>query len=337
MKNNSPAGFASAQFLFALFFLSSLSIGTACFLSSAIKIEEAARRTNAADVEIDAILQAILKDLYNDPSPEVNGADDPVWLWNGKTENGYAISVCSLSDRLNPNFIRKNLFEKTSLRELLNPETTPDGLQQFREDHGLSLVSQDYGEFFSPEIFEKYFSPYGWANINLIDEFAARQLVRALTGSENTAEELRNKIQTLLVKGERVSGENLRPFLGIDYDALFPFINAEALMNVNLAEPLVLKEIISYPDYRIPSAEIKYRELIDRIKAGTLDKNQLMEILSIDRAHPLLHYFGTITWFWEITITGDRRSCRTVICRLPPEDPSLAKPAQFQIIEQRYE
>jgi hypothetical protein len=337
MKKNSCAGFASAQFLFALFFLASLSMGTAFFLSSAIKIEEAARRTNAADAEIDAILQAILTDLYDDPSPEVNGTDDPVWLWNGKTENGYAIRVRSLSDRLNPNFVRKNIFEKTNLMGILNPETTPDGLQQFREDHGMSLVPQDYGEFFSPEIFEKYFSPYGWANINLIDEFAARQLTRSLTGSESTAEELRSKIQTLLIKGERVSGGNLRSFLGMDYDALFPFINAEALMNINLAEPLVLKAIISYPDYRISSAEIKYQELIARIEGEALDIQQLMEILDIDRTHPLLNYFGSITWFWEITITGNRRSCRTVLCRLPPEDPSLAEPAQFQIIEQRYE
>jgi hypothetical protein len=337
MKNNSCSGFASAQFLFVLFFLSSLSMGTAFFLSWAIKTEGLSRKTNAAVAEIDAILEAVLADLYGDPTPELNGFDDPVLAWDGKTENGYAISVRSLSDRLNPNFIRKNVFEKTGLAELLNPGTTPDELQQFREDHGMSLSSRDYEDFFSPEVFRKYFSPYGWANINLIDEFAARQLVRALTGSEYMAEELRNKIQILLINRERISRENLRSFLGIDYPSLFPFINAEPLMNINQTEPLLLKEIISYPDYGIPLAEIKYQELMARISTGAVDMNQVMEILDIEGTHPILNYFGSITWFWEIIIAGNNVSCRTVVCRLPPEDPFPEEPAQFQIIEQRYE
>ncbi|MDR2029792.1 MAG: hypothetical protein LBP93_09695 [Treponema sp.] len=337
MKNNSCGGFASAQFLFALFFLSSLSMGTAFFLSSVIKTEGSFRRTGAATAEIDAILEAILADLSADPSPEINGPDDPVLNWNGETGKGYTISVRPLSDRLNPNFIRKNIFEKTKLMELLNPGTTPDGLQQFREDHGLSLVSQDYEDFFSPGVFQKYLSPYGWANINLIDEFALRQLVRSLTGSEHLAEEIRNKVQILLINQERVSGETLRSFLGIDYGSLFPFINAEPLMNVNHTEPLLLKEIIAYPDYRITGAEIKYQDLAARLSREALDIHQVMEILDIDRTHPVLNYLGSITWFWEIIITGNKLSCRTVVCRLPPEDPSLSEPAQFRIIEQRYE
>jgi hypothetical protein len=337
MKNNSSAGFVSAQFLFLLFFLSSLSMGTAFFLSSAIKREEGFRRKNEAAEEIDAILKAILADLSGDLSPEVNSLDDPVWGWDGKTEKGYTISIRSLSDRLNPNFVRKNIFEKTELIKLLNPGTTPDELQQFREDHGMALVPQDYGKFFTPLVFQNYFSPYGWANINLIDEFAARQLVRALTGSESRAEGIRNKIQTLLLDRETVTRETIRPVLGPEYDNLFPFINAEPLMNINMTEPLLLKEIISYPDYGIRQGEIKYRELIARISAGALDTSQFMEILGIDGTHPILNYFGSVTWFWEICITGKRQSSRTVLCRLPPEDPSLSEPVRFHIIEQRYE
>jgi hypothetical protein len=337
MKNNSCDGFASTQFLFVLFFLSSLSMGTAFFLSAAMKTESIFRRTSTAALEIDAILEAVLADLYRDPSPEINGFDDPVLAWNGKIENGYTISVRPLSDRLNPNFIRKNVFEKTNLTELLNPGTTPDELQQFREDHGMSLLSGDYEYFFTPEVFQKYFSPYGWANVNLIDEFAARQLVRTLTGSESTAEEMRSKIQILLINQERITGESLRPFLGIDYGSLFPFINAEPLMNINQTDPLLLKEIISYPDYRIPSAEIKYRELLARLSNEALDIDQVTKILEIDRTHPILNYFGSITWFWEIIIAGNNLSCRTILCRLPPEDPSPSEPVQFRIIEQRYE
>jgi hypothetical protein len=330
------AGFASTQFLFLLLFLSSLAAGTGMVVSAALGVESRERETNRALAEINAILEGITADLYADPSPRVNGSDDPVMLWNGRTQGDYTVRIESLSDRLNPNFIRKNIFEKTGLSVLLNPGKTADGLQQFREDRGLSLAPGAYGDFFSGEIGKTYFSGYGWANINLIDEFAARRLVLALTGSEQKAGAFHEKIRSLLLNQQVLGASDLRQVLSGDYDELFPFINAEPWLNVNYLAPLLLRELIAYPDYGVQSPEAKYRELLDRRSAGSLDGGQIQNILQIDPANPLLHYLGSITWFWEIVIEGRGRSCRTVLCRLPPENPEQQEQPRFSVIERRY-
>jgi hypothetical protein len=345
-------------------------------VSAALKLEGRYKKTNLAMAEMNRILAEIMADLEADPSPDVNGPDDPVLSWQGKKIGAYTVHINSLSNRLNPNFIRKNVFEKTNLSFLFEPGKTADALRQFREDQGLFLSPSAYGEFFSPPVYEKYFSGYGWGNINLIDEFAARSLALALTGSPSEAEAFREKIQTLLINQQLVSGDDLRLVLGESYDTLFPYINAEPLLNVNDLDPLLLRELIAYPDYEIRNPEGKYREILERRSAGPLDAGELHQILGIDAANPLYYYLGAITWFWEViiygtefssiydtknsiynsTITGIENSaknsaingttkidtgkipnsCRAVICRLPPRKGGESEPAVYAVIERRY-
>jgi hypothetical protein len=347
MKQNGDAGFASIQFLFLLVFLSALTAGTGMLVSAALKLEGRFKKTNLAMAEINRILAEIMADLRADPSPGVNGPGDPVFAWRGKQTGAYRVHINSLSDRLNPNFIRKNVFEKTGLSLLFNPGKNAGALQQFREDRGLFLNPHFYGEFFSPPVYEKYFSGYGWGNINLIDEFAARSLALAITGSASEAEALREKVQTLLINRQLVSPGDLPLVLGSSYDALFPYINAEPLLNVNEVEALLLRELLAYPDYGIRDPEAKCREILERRSAGPLDAGELHQILGIDAAHPLYHYLGAVTWFWEVTIDSDttdgtdgtgapggsRPACRAVICRLPSRGGGKSEPAAYALIE----
>jgi hypothetical protein len=353
---NSGNGFASTQFLFILLFLSALSLGIGLYLHSFMQIEERARRNNKITNEINDILNEVTAAICHDPSPDINSFDDPVWAWNGKTINGYTVTVNPISDRLNLNFVRKNIFDKTNISSLLAPGKTSGDIQQFREDQGLSLFPDDYQTFFIRELFDRYFSCYGWANINLTDEFAARKLALALTGSDQAAEGLRTAIQRQLLNRESVNRNNLRTVLGGDYGELFPFVNAEPLMNINLVEPALLEELLSYPDYAVPgpgtsaeaagsSTERWFREILTRRENGGIDSASIPLILGIDPSNPLVHYLGSVTWFWEITITGGRKSQRTVLCRLPPggaapeqvpEGSNQSEAVIFNIIEQGY-
>jgi hypothetical protein len=248
-----------------------------------------------------------------------------------------------LSDRLNLNFVRKNVFEKTALGFLFKPGMDAGDLQQFREDNGLSLPIRAYGSFFPDEILEKYFSCYGWANINLIDEFSAQKLALSLTGSEHASEEVRQMIQTLLINQMPAQAADLRALFGIYYGDLFPFINTEALINVNYAEPALLRELIGYPDYAVISPDIRCDELLTQRSQGGLGRHDIPGILGIDTANPLASYLGSVTWFWEITITGNRQTSRTVICRVPQERDQFEQFNQdgqsgeivYNIIEQR--
>jgi hypothetical protein len=334
------SGFASTQFLFILVFVTALILGIGVYGHSAVRWEERSRQNNKALREMGEILQRIIADMYADPSPDINSPDDPLWAWNSRTEGDYTVTVIPLSDRLNLNFVRKNVFEKTNIGLLFKPGMTAGDLQQFREDNGLSLSIRAYDSFFPDEILEKYFSCYGWANINLIDEFSVQKLAFSLTGSEYASEEVRQMIQTLLINRMPARATDLHALFGIYYEDLFPFINTEALINVNHAEPTLLRELIGYPDYAVISPDIRCDELLARRSQGGLGHHDIIGILGIDSANPLASYLGSVTWFWEIVITGNRQTSRTVICRVPQERDQFNQYGRsgeivYNIIEQR--
>ncbi|MFP3042359.1 hypothetical protein LQZ19_11140 [Treponema primitia] len=335
------AGFVSIIFLFSLFFLSILSLGMTIYISSTITIEGLEKNNTSIMVEMNKFLEDIMETLLSDPSPETNGIDDPVWAWNGKNIRGYTISLAPISDRINPNLVRKNVFDKTRLSLLFRPGKNADELQQFREDSGLFLGHEAFQNFFEDGLFKKYFSPYGWANINLTDEFAARQLGTSITEDPIKGEALREKIRTLLMDQQLLDRENLSTFLGASLTELYPFINAEPLMNINFVDPLILEELIAYPDYHIRRPEEITRDILAKRKTESLNTENICTILGIDKSNPLFHYFGSITWFWEIAIetkTEGRKdhSLSAVVCRLPPGAYPVNSKPEYKIIERRF-
>jgi hypothetical protein len=335
------AGYASLVFLFALFFCSALALGAAAHISSALSLMKREKNKTLAREEMEGLLNEVIGSLMSDPSPEVNGVDDPLWDWNGRRTKGYRLAINPYSDRINPNFTRKNIFEKTGLERLFRPGKNADKLQQFREDAGLCLGEEAFADFFEEEIFKKFFSPYGWANINLIDEFAARQLASALTGDPARGEAFREKIQLLLMERRLVSRDALPSVLGAFLTEMYPFVNAEPLMNINFVEPLILEELLAYGEYGIRRPEERSSEILSLRETGGISAGDLLSILGIDQSNPLAHYFGSITWFWEITITGEKGgpnapSLRAVVCRLPPGAFPAERKPEYTIIERRF-
>jgi hypothetical protein len=136
---------------------------------------------------------------------------------------------------------------------------------------------------------------------------------------------------------------------GINYGEFFPFVNAEPLMNINHIDPDLLRELLAYPDYGVDSPEGRLSEILARREGEGISRDGIPLILGIAPGNPLLHYLGSVTWFWEITVTGGNKTLKTVLCGLPPEynsgfsetdfrAPLTAGAAEieYQIIEQRY-
>jgi hypothetical protein len=336
------AGYASLVFLLALFLCSALVLGAAAPVASALSLAKREKNKNTVRQALEGLLREAVEALASDPTPDVNGVDDPLWRLNGKRAEGYKVAINPISDRINLNFARKNIFEKTRLELLFRPGMNADKLQQFREDTGLRLREEAFADFFEEQLFKKRFSPYGWANINLIDEFAARQLGTALTGDAAQGERLRETVRLLLMEGRRQDRETLPFVLGVSQAELWPFVNAEPLMNINFVDPLVLEELLSYDEYGIRRAEERSAEILSRRETEGLSAEDLRSMLGIDRSHPLAHYFGSITWFWEIVIAAENgdpgaSSLRAVVCRLPPRAfPQETKP-DYTILERRFE
>jgi hypothetical protein len=140
----------------------------------------------------------------------------------------------------------------------------------------------------------------------------------------------------------RLIDRNALPFfLGLSLEELCPFVNAEPLMNVNFVDPLILQELLSYGDYGIRRPEERCAEILSRREIAGISAEDLRSILGIDRSNPLAQYLGSITWFWEITITAESEnpeapSLRVLVCRLPPGAfPAETKP-EYKIIEWRF-
>jgi hypothetical protein len=342
-------GYASTYFLFALALLSALVLGIGLYLHSGFQMVLRSKHDNSISAELNRITAEVIDAIRNDPSPGVQCFTDPVWAWHEKTRGDYTVNINPVSDRINLNFTRKNIFDKTALSLLFMPGKTSSDLQQYREDNGLFLSPSAYGELFIPANLDRYFSCYGWANINLLDEFAARSLARSLTGSDEAAERLRGTVETLLLDRRIASPGDLRMLFGINYGELFPFVNAEPLININHADADLLRELLAYPDYGIVSPEGRLSEILARREGEGIARAGIPLILGAAPENLLLHYLGSVTWFWEITVAGKNKTLRTVLCGFPPESDSgffetdyhalpLAGTAkiEYQIIEQRY-
>ncbi|MDR1250208.1 MAG: hypothetical protein LBK63_13015 [Treponema sp.] len=336
------AGYASVFFLIVLFLCSTFAMGATAHIASTLLLASREKNKTTVRQEMEDIVNKVIGTLKSDPSPEVNDVGDPVWDWHGKRTGGYSLHITPVSDRINLNYARKNLFDKTRLGLLFRPGKDADKLQQFREDTGLGSETGAFVDFFEEGLLQKYFSSYGWANINLIDEFAARQLGAAITGDMAKGEALQEKIRLLLMERRILDREALPFFLGASLTELFPFVNAEPLMNVNFVDPLILEELLSYGDYGIRRPKEHCAAILSRRETGGINAEDLRSMLDIDRSNPLVHYLGSVTWFWEIAVTAENRdpdapALRAVLCRLPPgEFPAETKP-EYKIIEWRFE
>jgi hypothetical protein len=302
-----------AQIFTVLLFLSTLTIGSSLVLS------ESRQEYAGLPPDLGALLEGVVAALAADPTPEVSSFDDPVWSFHGRMGKNYLITIEAESDRLNPNFIRKDVFENTALSVLLKPGVSAADAQKFREELGLSLAPDAYTALFNDADYRQYFSGYGWANINLLDEAAAQSLALSLTGSAHDAAELRDVIEWLLMDRQLVDRAALSNTLDTQYDQLFPFVNAEPLMNVNFIDPFILRALVACPDYGVSSPDIRCEKLLKLRESQSVDTETLLAVLGIGHDNLLSYYLGSVTWFWRVTFTSEdgKAAYTAIICRLP--------------------
>ncbi len=337
------SGSVAPQFLFVLVFLSLLAVSLARYLSATAVYERTSRRRFASQAELMDAALTLLAALKEDPTPEADGRADPVQEMDGRTIGGIKVGAADISSAINVNFVRKNVFEKTDLSALLAVGASSDELQQYREDEGLSTSIFHYARFFRPEDFGRKLTVYGWANINLTDEFALSSLAASLSGSTERGEALRMQLRPLLVAKTLVTRDGLATFLGAQYDRYFPVISAEGSMNVNFVDPLVLRELFAYPDYGLESPGAKAERILEEREIREIDEGSLKSILGVED-HRLLHYFGCRTWFWELSAEREGRRCVLIVCRYPDGNLAGGLPAatgedepRFEILETRFE
>lgn len=330
MTDDRETGSIAPQFLALILFLIVAASALSYVIGYALLIE---KKTIAGTTEMEAVSRVLLsftETLEADDTPESDTPQDDVWEKNETEEEGFKIGLRSASSAVNPNYARTNLFDKTGLSRHFKSGTNAQGLQQYRDERGLSAAFSHYEDFFGKDTFNAFFTTYGFANINLLDEFAAEKLGTALTGTAEGGMRLRALIQKILSERRVITRENLEQTLGTDYPELYPYVNAEPEMNVNFAREETLNDILAYPDYGIENPEARANLIVAMRDSSGVTRSDLDSILGVDATHRLYHHFGCVTWFWEITLESEAASYRAIVSRLPAKDAD--EKTEFRII-----
>jgi hypothetical protein len=270
-----------------------------------------------------------------DPTPDADSPADPIW--GQITRPGIPdahIFLQDVSSRLNANWVQEDIFEKTALGQLLSAGTTAQQLQQRREDKGISTdVASEYADLIAESALPRYFTGYGYANPNVTDEFALRKLYEVRMADREGAEVFHTRMQSALMRKKLLKRDDLRELLGLDYGRLFPLVNVEPVLNIHFVEPLILGELISLPELRIPRPREIAQALVDFRDSSEVTAERLRQIVGAPEDNRIYQYLGVVTWFWKLTVTRGSARLELIVARVPSADGGTPR---FLIVEERY-
>jgi hypothetical protein len=335
MRRPAQDGSASVAALTLLILLAAVAAGSLLLLQAALSYEKRSVASDDLRRSLEEKAEKVVKALSQNPSPQADSPFDPVWSEIAAPESdGTTITLRDVSSALNPNWVQKNVLQKTQLSDLLRPGRTAEELQQRREDKGFSTdLEGAYGDLFREGVLDKYCTAYGYANINVTDEFALRKLFRLRTGDEARADLFHGKVQGLLMSRKVLKQEELRTFLGTDYDQLYPIMGVDPMLNVHFADPLVLAGLLFHPDLKIPNPDQVLQQILLSRDTAELTADQLGRIIGVDKDNRIFQYLGVITWFWKVTVTRGTARLDLLAARLPTEPDGRVR---YLVIEERY-
>jgi hypothetical protein len=328
-------GSVSVLVLVLLVLLTAAAGGGALLLNAALTQQRRSEASYALRGSLQAEAERVIAALASDPTPQSDSMLDPVWTAiQSPGLEGAAVTLADVSSALDPNWVQKNVFSKTGLKALLKDQGAADVLQQRREDNGFFVDLADaYGDLFVEGALDKHFTAYGYANINVTDEFALRKLYALRTGEDDAAEAFHAKVQQLLIEQKILKPGELKTFLGSAYDRLYPVMNAEPIMNAHYVDALTLTELLAYPDLKVPHPQEAAQAILNSRERSELSSAELKLMVGAPSTSRIYQYLGVITWFWRITASKGKSSLELIVARAPG---SPDAPAQFAIVVERF-
>lgn len=326
-------GFSSLECLIVLVVLCIILIAF-CFFIKTVNISVSKKISSINEKKkIDVILDSIYEDIKNDVSSEGDSLFDSVWDRNNSTEDGYLITLESLSGKINLNFLDSKVLLESGLPSVFNDSKSIIEIENLRSER-LLYSYEEIKDYISEENFSKYFSFYGFANINIMNATSLELLVNYLTDSFYGTE-LNQKRNILLANKQLIKTETeYNLFCGINYSEIFPYINLDAAINVNFIDEDCLYKLINYAGFELTSKKRKVDTLLSLREKRELTQEDIITILGITKNDELYYYLGSKTWFWKISIQGKTQDCHVILCR-SVEKTSELKP-KFYIIEKRW-
>lgn len=308
----------AASSLYALIVVLAITLMCGAALAGAYAFRNLERKAKESGERREA-LDAVLAGWVESFEKKSGSADSSFDTLASSTAEGFEIEAQDISSKLNPNWVRKSLLQKTALSGLLMPDVSADELQQYREDNGFSQdIESFYGKFFKPEAFESLLTPYSYADINTSDEFALASLYKLKTGDDTAAESFHSRVRGVLSALTVVKAGELRDFLSPHYDTVFPTISSEAPLNVNFVPERILQAVLSYPDYGITDFADRSSAIIAERSRGAIDMERLLALVGVARENSVYRYLGVKTWFWRVEVSSSAEKLEAIVARIPP-------------------
>jgi hypothetical protein len=327
-------GSASIVALALLILMAAVTAGGAVFLQGVFAYTRRTADREHLRLSLRAEGERVARLLAQDPTPDADSPLDPAWLSLGCETGGITVTLQDVSSRLNANWATKSLFEKTTLGSLLARGVTPQQLQQRREDSGISVdISAEYGDLLDADALPRYFSGYGYANLNTTDEFALRRLYAVRTGDEAGAEVFRTRWQQAIAAKKVLKRGDLRQFLGAEYGTLFPVMNVEPTFNVHFIEPLLLTQVLSMPGMKVDKPAAAAQAILSARDGTEITGERLRSMVGAPEDSPVYQCLGVTTWFWKIGVASGPDRLEMIVARVPPGD---AGAPTFLVTEERY-
>ena len=336
MREQKPCdGSTSIVALSLLLLMTAVAVGGILLLQGTLSYTKRSTSRQELRVLLQTEAERIVRLLASDPTPEADSPLDPVWeniLDTGS--RGFKVTLRDISSRLNANWVQKDILQKTALAELLQPSSTAQDLQQRREDRGLTTdLASVYGDVIREEAMSRYFTGYGYANLNTTDELALQRLYALRTGNEAGAEVFLTRWQHALMQKRALKRGDVKDFLGQDYADLYPLMNVEPTFNVHFIEPLLLAGLLSLTEMKIQQPDQAAQRILGARDHVELTMDALRGLIGAAGDNKIYQYLGVMTWFWQVIVVRDAAQLRLIVARIPPEDDA---PPRFTMIEEGF-
>jgi len=331
-------GYTTLSVFIIILFISAISISALKIIGAGLKKSHKYDNIYSIRQDMDEKVLALLDVLGNDPTPEADSFFDPVWAYiKNENKDEFQIGLRDISSKFNMNFVRTKMLEQSIFKDKMINGKSPDDLKEYRGERGFVCnLKNFYGDFFSEEDLDDFFTIYSYANFNVTYENSLKNIYE-IRVSEDSGHSFLSIIQQHI--SSKIIADNLeyKQIVGASYTKLYPTVNTMSLMNVNFIPEAVLQAVLNYPygGDRLKQST-SYIEIIKAERSvSEFLPEKLTSLLAVEGDYlRILQYLGTVTWFWEIIVAKERQKLDVIVCRLP--DTKDANCKKFHIIKWKY-
>lgn len=309
--NNINNGFSSIEVLVTLFVLAIFAISFSYILNfqqlKVSKIKQIERNKKQIETCFDDFTEFFKHNINLD----CDGPKDSVYLYAPDNQE-FNIVIQPLSGLIDINFLPLEFYSKQYFNSLLIENTDYSFIENFRKERKLITSYDDVKDFFPRETFFSNVSLYNLININTAESTSLYNYCNL----KNCTTDIVSKRQLIDVHNQFMHDDTEASlYYGLDYDILKPYITVEAPININFANKAFISSLLSLEQFNLVNNQQKLSYLFDLIDEGTINKEQICNILDISNNDILYYYIGCITYFWKIKISLNKTCCEYILFR----------------------